>query len=103
MALVLKKDQKKAQILKDFIKHCVNKQKKALDAKDENAFYIWLKEARLARRELAALYRAREKHDEELAKDKSHIQGIIRRLRSQGIDASVVERIHYITLCGEVM
>ncbi|MCP1124595.1 hypothetical protein NKR74_14990 [Bacillus sp. 3103sda1] len=99
MALVLKKDAEKAKKLNEFLKICDKKQSEALDAHNEKEFYIWVKEARLARRELAAMYRSRERHDEELARDKTHIQGIIRRLRSQGIDASVVERAHYITLC----
>ena len=55
-----------------------------------------MKEARLARRELAALYRAKEKHDEERAR----IQGIVRRLRSVGVNVDVVERVHYITLAN---
>ena len=47
-------------------------------------------------KELAALYRAKEKHDEERAR----IQGIVRRLRSVGVNADVVERVHYITLAN---
>ena len=50
------------------------------------------------RRELVALYRAKEKYDEERAR----IQGIVRRLRSVGVNADVVERVHYITLSEEV-
>ena len=47
-------------------------------------------------KELAALYRAKEKYDEERAR----IQGIVRRLRSVGVNADVVERVHYITLAN---
>ncbi len=62
----------------------------------------WVKEARLARRELAALYRAKEKHAEERERNRKKILGIIQRLKSQGVDASPMERAHYITLSGEV-
>ncbi|MBJ8038641.1 hypothetical protein, partial [Bacillus cereus] len=61
---------------------------------DPYQFCIWIKEARLARRELAELYRAKEKHDEEC----THIKGIVHRLKSIGVNADVVERVHYITL-----
>ena len=47
-------------------------------------------------KELAALYRAKEKHDEERA----HIRGIVHRLKSIGVNADVVERVHYITLAN---
>ncbi|EEN01986.1 hypothetical protein bthur0014_32430 [Bacillus thuringiensis IBL 4222] len=47
---------------------------------------------------MAALYRAKEKHDEERA----HIRGIVHRLKSIGVNADVVERVHYITLAEEV-
>ena len=64
------------------------KQVEALQKNDPYQFCTWLKEARLARRELAALYRAKEKHDEERAR----IQGIVRRLKSVGVNVDVVER-----------
>ncbi|MDZ5608446.1 hypothetical protein U2I54_15420 [Bacillus pseudomycoides] len=99
-APVLQKDLKKKQILDEFIEHCKEKQSAALKVGNEKEFYTWVKEARLARRELAAIYRAKEKHDEELARDKTLIQKLIRHLRSRGIDASVVERAHYITFEG---
>ena len=74
----------------------VKKQVEAIHNNDSYLFCTWMKEARLARRELAALYRAKEKHDEERAR----IQGIVRRLRSVGVNADVVERVHYITLAN---
>jgi len=95
---VLKKDLEKKQILDEFLQHCEQKQVKALQKNDPYLFCIWIKEARLARRELAALYRAKEKHDEE----RTHIKGIVHRLRNIGVNADVVERVHYITLSEEV-
>ncbi|MEH7151833.1 hypothetical protein CN404_14575, partial [Bacillus thuringiensis] len=70
----------------------------ALQNHNPYQFCIWMKESRLARRELAALYRAKEKHDEE----RMHIKGIVHQLRSVGVNADVVERVHYITLSEEV-
>lgn len=101
-APVLQKDIQKKQILDSFLKHCEQKQLEALRTHDEKLLREWVKEARLARRELAALYRAKEKHDEERERDRKNILGIIRRLRSQGVNADVVERAHYITLSEEV-
>ncbi|HDR8171992.1 TPA: hypothetical protein QC096_006176 [Bacillus thuringiensis] len=104
-APVLPKDMQKKQVLDSFLKYCNTMQIEALKQHDPIAFCTWIKEARLARRELAALYRAKEKHDaehEELERDRKNIRGIIQRLRSQGVDASAVERAHYITLCEEV-
>lgn len=104
-ATVLQKDIQKKQVLDEFLKHCENKQIEALKNHDAHSLCEWIKEARLARREIAALYRAKEKYDEERerdSKDRKNILGIIQRLRSQGIDSSVVERAHYITLCEEV-
>ncbi|WP_110496912.1 hypothetical protein [Bacillus sp. 196mf] len=95
---VLKKDLQKKQILDEFLQHCEQKQVEALQKNDPYQFCIWIKEARLARRELVALYRAKEKHDEERAR----IQGIVHRLRNIGVNADVVERVHYITLSEEV-
>ncbi|MEH7152121.1 hypothetical protein V7095_17200 [Bacillus thuringiensis] len=95
---ILQKDLQKKQILDEFLQHCEKKQVKALQNHNPYQFCIWIKEARLARRELAALYRAKEKYDEERA----CIQGIVRRLRSVGVNADVVERVHYITLSEEV-
>lgn len=95
----------KKQVLDEFLQHCNQMQIKALRERDANSLCEWIKEARLARRELAALYRAKEKHDVEREKrerDRKNILGIIRRLRSQGVDASAVERAHYITLSEEV-
>ncbi|MBG9496736.1 hypothetical protein, partial [Bacillus thuringiensis] len=74
------------------------KQVEALKKNDPYQFCIWIKEARLARRELAALYLAKEKHNEE----HTRIRGIVHRLRSVGVNADVVERVHYITLSEEV-
>ncbi|WP_144517390.1 hypothetical protein [Bacillus thuringiensis] len=91
---VLTKDLHKKQILDEFLQHCEKQQVEALQNHDPYQFCTWIKEARLARRELAALYRAKEKHDEERA----HIRGIVRWLRSVGVNADVVERVHYITL-----
>lgn len=101
-APVLPKDMQKKQVLDEFLKCCETMQIKALKQHDSIAFCTWIKEARLARREVAALYRAKEKHDIERERDRKNILGIIEQLRSQGIDASVVERAHYITLCEEV-
>ncbi|WP_144518425.1 hypothetical protein [Bacillus thuringiensis] len=92
---VLTKDLQKKQILDEFLQHCEKKQVEALKKNNSYQFCIWIKEARLARRELAALYRAKEKYDEECM----HIKGIVAHLRSRGIDASVVERTHFSTLC----
>lgn len=91
---VLTKDLHKKQILDDFLQHCEKKQVEALQKNDPYQFCIWIKEARLARRELVALYRAKEKHDEE----RTHIKGIVHRLKSIGVNADVVERAHSITL-----
>ncbi|MGR5985109.1 hypothetical protein ACUIAK_09490 [Bacillus cytotoxicus] len=82
------------QILDEFLQYCEQKQIEAVKKHDPLMLCIWIKEARLARRELAELFRAKEKRDEE----RENILGIINRLKSQGIDASVVERAHYITL-----
>lgn len=101
-APVLPKDMQKKQVLDEFLQHCNQMQIKALRERDANALCEWIKEARLARRELAALYRAKEKYDEEHERDRKNILGIIQRLRSQGVDASPVVRAHYITLCEEV-
>ncbi|MGX5630930.1 hypothetical protein [Bacillus thuringiensis] len=95
---VLKKDLQKKQILDEFLHHCEQEQVEALKKNGPYQFCIWIKEARLARRELVALYCAKEKHDEERA----HIRGIVRRLKSIGVNAVVVERVHYITLSEEV-
>ncbi|MED2755588.1 hypothetical protein P4279_04645 [Bacillus thuringiensis] len=95
---VLTKDLQKKQILDEFLQHCEQQQIEALQNYDPYQFCIWIKEARLARRELAELYRAKEKHDEE----RLHIRGIVHRLRSVGVKADVVERVHYITLSEEV-
>ncbi|HEF1856039.1 TPA: hypothetical protein R9Y23_004151 [Bacillus cereus] len=95
---VLTKDLQKKQILDEFLQHCEKKQVEALQNHDPYQVCTWIKEARLARRELAALYRAKEKHDEE----RTHIKEIVHRLRSVGVNADVVERAHYITLSEEV-
>ncbi|MFD0768834.1 hypothetical protein ACFQZ1_07900 [Bacillus sp. CGMCC 1.60114] len=92
-AMVLQKDAEKAKILKDFIKHCEKMQKEALKQRDPLAFGIWIKESRLARRELAALYRAKEQYDRE----QQSIRFIVRHLQKQGIRADVITRVHYIT------
>ncbi|MEW4204984.1 hypothetical protein Q0O28_18955 [Bacillus thuringiensis] len=103
IAPVLQKDMQKKQTLDSFLKHCEQKQIEALRTHDEKLLREWVKEARLARRELAALYRAKEKHNMERERDRKNILDIIQRLRSQGVDASPVERAHYITLCEEVI
>lgn len=97
-APVLSKDMQKKQVLDEFLNYCEAMQIRALKKHDSIAFFTWIKEVRLARRELAALYRAKEKHDVEC----ENILGVIQRLRSQGVDASVVERAHYTTLSEEV-
>ncbi|PEM55381.1 hypothetical protein [Bacillus wiedmannii] len=101
-APVLQKDMQKKQVLDEFLKYCNQMQIEAIMQHDPIALCTWIKEARLARRELAALYRAKEKHDEERERDCKNILGIIRRLRSQGVNADLVERAHYITLSEEV-
>ncbi|WP_270607733.1 hypothetical protein [Bacillus mobilis] len=101
-APVLQKDMQKKQVLDGFLNYCNQMQIQALRTHDEKLLREWVKEARLARRELAALYRAKEKHDAERERDRKNILGIIRRLRSQGVNADVVERAHYITLSEEV-
>ncbi|PEN96242.1 hypothetical protein CN553_14815 [Bacillus cereus] len=95
---VLTKDLEKKRILDEFLQHCEQKQIEELQKNDPYQFCTWIKETRLARRELAALYRAKEKYDEEC----THIKGIVHRLRSVGVNADVVERVHYITLSEEV-
>ncbi|ALQ67914.1 hypothetical protein BK772_08780 [Bacillus thuringiensis serovar finitimus] len=47
---------------------------------------------------IAALYRAKEKHDVEHGRDRKNILVIIQRLRSQAINVDVVERDQYIIL-----
>ncbi|AOM08847.1 MULTISPECIES: hypothetical protein [Bacillus] len=94
---VLTKDLEKKQILDEFLQYCEKKQVEALQKNDPYQFCIWIKEARLARRELAELYRAKEKYDEERAR----IQGIVRRLRSVGVKVDVVERVHGIEFFEE--
>ncbi|EMY5507724.1 hypothetical protein V8T57_004241 [Bacillus wiedmannii] len=101
-APVLPKDMQKKQVLDEFLQHCNQKQIEALRERDANSLCEWIKEARLARRELAALYRAKEKYDEEYERDRKNILKVIKRLKSQGINADLVERAHYITLCEEV-
>lgn len=99
-ARVLEKDLQKKQTLDAFLKYCEQKQIEALRTHDEKLLREWVKEARLARRELAALYRAKEKHDVERERDRKNILKLIKWLRSQGVDASTVERGHYITLAN---
>ncbi|PFA47991.1 hypothetical protein CN391_24865 [Bacillus anthracis] len=99
---VLQKDIQKKQTLDSFLKHCEQKQIEALTTHDEKLLREWVKEARLARRELAALYREKENHDAKRERDRKNILMVIKRLRSQGINADLVERAHYITLCEEV-
>ncbi|HDX9667856.1 TPA: hypothetical protein ROY24_000834 [Bacillus cereus] len=101
-APVLEKDLQKKQTLDEFLKYCERKQIEALRTHDEKLLREWVKEARLARRELAALYRAKETHDAEHEKDRKNILKVIKQLRSQGVNADLVERAHYITLCEEV-
>ncbi|HFK1462293.1 hypothetical protein AB4Z03_25620 [Bacillus sp. YAF12_1] len=101
-APVLQKDMQKKQVLDEFLKYCNQMPIQALRTHDEKLLREWVKEARLARRELAALYRAKEKHDVEREKDRKNILKVIKRLRSQGVNADLVERAHYITLCEEV-
>lgn len=93
---VLTKDLEKKRILDEFLQHCEQEQVEALQKNAPYLFCVWIKEARLARRELAALYRAKERHDEERAR----IRGIVHRLKSIGVNADVVERVHYITLAN---
>lgn len=55
-----------------------------------------VKEVRVTRGRIAALYRAKEKHDVERERNRKNILGIIQRLRSQAVNVDVVERDHYI-------
>ncbi|HDT6579040.1 TPA: hypothetical protein QFT23_005324 [Bacillus cereus] len=100
---VLKKDLQKKQILDEFLRHCEKKQIEAIQKNDPLLLCIWIKEARLARRELIALYREKEKYDNQLKQDRKSILGIVEHLRSRGINASVVERAHCSMLNEEVI
>ncbi|MEC2865064.1 hypothetical protein BK767_24985 [Bacillus thuringiensis serovar kyushuensis] len=93
---VLKKDVQKKQILDEFLQHCEKKQIEAIQKNDPFLLCTWIKEARLARRELIALYREKENYDNQLEQDRKSILGIVEHLRSRGIDASVVKRVHCI-------
>ncbi|MES5942944.1 MULTISPECIES: hypothetical protein [unclassified Bacillus cereus group] len=93
---VLKKDVQKKQILDEFLQHCEKKQIEAIQKNDPFLLCTWIKEARLARRELIALYREKENYDNQLEQDRKSILGIVERLRSIGINASTVERVHCI-------
>ena len=57
-----------------------------------------VKEVRVTRGRIVALYRAKEKHDVERERNRKNILGIIQRLRSQAVNVDVVERDHYIIL-----
>ncbi|HHP1050972.1 hypothetical protein ABE42_31840 [Bacillus thuringiensis] len=98
---VLKKDVKKKQILDEFLQHCEKKQIEAIQKNAPLLLCIWIKEARLARRELIALYREKEKYDNQLEQDRKSILGIVEHLRSRGINASTVGRAHHSTLSEE--
>ncbi|AUB61589.1 hypothetical protein CSW12_00200 [Bacillus cereus] len=56
---VLTKNLEKKQILDEFLQHCEKKKLEVLRKNDRYQFFIWIKEARLARKELAALYCAK--------------------------------------------
>ncbi|ANS51162.1 hypothetical protein BT246_58660 [Bacillus thuringiensis] len=58
---VLTKDLQKKQILDEFLNYCEQKQVEALKKNDPYQFCIWIKEARLARKELAALFIVRKR------------------------------------------
>lgn len=98
---VLKKDVKKKQILDEFLQHCEKKQIEAIQKNDPLLLCTWIKEARLARRELIALYREKEKPDTQLERDRKSILGIVGHLKSKGINASTVGRAHHSTLFEE--
>ncbi|MGE6619454.1 hypothetical protein, partial [Bacillus mycoides] len=74
------------------------KQVEAIQKNDPLLLCTWIKEARLARRELIALYREKENYNNQLEQDRKSILGIVEHLRSKGIDASVVKRAHGSTL-----
>ncbi|EOO28650.1 hypothetical protein IIU_05768 [Bacillus cereus VD133] len=99
---VLTKDLEKKEILDEFLQHCEKKQIEAVQKSDLLMLCIWIKEARLARRELAALYPAKEKYDTKLEQDRKSILGIVAHLRSRGINVSVVERAHHSTIYEEI-
>lgn len=96
---VLPKHQEKAQERIAFVNHCMAQQRQALAEKDEAAFHKWVKDARLARRELAEMYRVKEQYDQE----RERIRNVIRELKSRGVKVEVVQRVHNITLCEEVI
>ncbi|ARJ20491.1 hypothetical protein B7492_10995 [Bacillus mycoides] len=98
---VLKKDVQKKQILDEFLQHCEKKQIEAIQKNDPFLLCTWIKEARLARRELIALYREKEEYDNQLEQERKSILGIVEHLRSRGINASVVKRVHGSTLSEE--
>lgn len=52
---VIKKDLQKKHILHEFLQHSEQKQVEALQKNDWYLFCVWIKEARLARRELATI------------------------------------------------
>ncbi|MED1303185.1 hypothetical protein P4U65_21985, partial [Bacillus pacificus] len=91
-------DVQKKQMLDEFLQHCEEKQIEVIQKNDPLLLCIWIKEARLARRELIALYREKEKYDNQLEQDRKSILGIVAHLRSRGINASVVKRAHGSTL-----
>ncbi|KXY34864.1 hypothetical protein [Bacillus sp. FSL K6-0067] len=99
---VLKKDVQKKQIIDEFLGHCEKKQVEAIQKNDPLLLCTWIKEARLARREIIALYREKENYDNQLEQDRKIILGIVEHLKSRGIDVSVVKRAHGITLSEEI-
>ncbi|CDN39296.1 unnamed protein product [Bacillus thuringiensis DB27] len=69
------------QILDEFLQHCEKKQIEAIQKNDPLLLCTWIKEARLARRELIALYREKEKYDNQLERDRKSILGIVEHLK----------------------
>lgn len=88
---VLEKDIKKIEIVEAFIEHGELQQKLALQENNQQQFQTWVKEVRLARREKASLYRAKEKYDEE----SERIRKMILDLQIRGVKVEMVRRVHY--------
>lgn len=81
-----------AKLLISFLNYCIVQQKRAAHANDSYGFEWWIKEARLARRELNTLYEAKRKHDEQM----SRVKRIVECLQRRGIRCEAVKRAHEI-------
>lgn len=90
---VLPNDFEEAKRLIHFINDSMTNQWKMIKANNLDYLY-WVKEGRRARRELAELYRKKERYDQE----QDRVRMIVQNLQSRGIDASVVARAHHLTI-----